>query len=112
MTDQMTKPAAMTVAPQVKAVPDTMTAAFDEFMEAFEAFRDTNDRRLSDIERKMGSDVVTRDKLDRIDKALDDNRKIMDDLALKKARPALGRKQAHSLDTDEHKAAFEAYPPG
>ncbi|EHJ99309.1 MULTISPECIES: phage major capsid protein [Rhizobium/Agrobacterium group] len=109
MTDQMTKPAAMTVAPQVKAVPDTMTAAFDEFMEAFETFRDTNDQRLSDIERKMGSDVVTRDKLDRIDKALDDNRKIMDDLALKKARPALGRKQAHSLDTDEHKAAFEAY---
>ena len=109
MTDQTTKPAATTVAPQVKAVPDTMTAAFDEFMEAFEAFRDTNDQRLSDIERKMGADVVTRDKLDRIDKALDDNRRIMDDLALKKARPALGRKEALSHDADEHKAAFEAY---
>ena len=46
MTDQMTKPAPMTVAPQVKAVPDTVTAAFDEFMEAFEAFRETNDQRL------------------------------------------------------------------
>lgn len=109
MTDQTKKPAAMTVAPQVKAVPDTMTAAFDEFMEAFEAFRDTNDQRLADIERKMGSDVVTRDKLDRIDKALDDNRRIMDDLALKKARPALGRKEALSQDADEHKAAFDAY---
>jgi HK97 family phage major capsid protein len=109
MTDQMTKQAPMTVAPQVKAVPDTVTAAFDEFMEAFEAFRETNDQRLTDIERKMGADVVTRDKLDRIDRALDDNRRIMDDLALKKARPALGRKDALSHDTEEHKAAFEAY---
>jgi len=99
----------MTVAPQLKAVPDTMTAAFDEFMEAFEAFRETNDQRLADIERKMGADVVTRDKLDRIDRALDDNRRLMDDLALKKARPALGRKDALSQDAEEHKTAFEAY---
>lgn len=89
MTEQMTKPAPMTVAPQVKAVPDTVTAAFDEFMEAFEAFRETNDQRLADIERKMGADVVTRDKLDRIDKTLDDNRRIMDDLALKRRAPRL-----------------------
>ena len=109
MTDQMTKAATMSIAPQVKAVPDTMTAAFDEFMEAFEAFRETNDQRLNDIERKMGADIVTRDKLDRIDRALDDNRRIMDDLALRKARPALGRKDALSHDAEEHKAAFEAY---
>lgn len=109
MTEQTTTPAPMTVAPQLKAVPDTMTAAFDEFMEAFEAFRETNDQRLADIERKMGADVVTRDKLDRIDRALDDNRRLMDDLALKKARPALGRKDALSQDAEEHKTAFEAY---
>jgi HK97 family phage major capsid protein len=98
-----------TVAPQIKAVPDTMTAAFDDFMEAFEAFRETNDERLGDIERKMGSDVLTREKLDRIDKALDDNKKAMDELSLKKARPALGRKGAVNAETEEHKAAFEAY---
>ncbi|MBW9067881.1 phage major capsid protein [Agrobacterium pusense] len=109
MTEQTTTPAPMTVAPQLKAVPDTMTAAFDEFMEAFEAFRETNDQRLADIERKMGADVVTRDKLDRIDRALDDNRRLMEDLALKKARPALGRKDALSQDAEEHKTAFEAY---
>jgi HK97 family phage major capsid protein len=97
------------VAPQIKAVPDTMTAAFDDFMEAFEAFRETNDERLGDIERKMGSDVLTREKLDRIDKALDDNKKVMDELSLKKARPALGRRGAASVETEEHKAAFEAY---
>jgi predicted phage gp36 major capsid-like protein len=36
-------------APEVKAVPETVTAAFEEFMEAFEAFKDINDRRLSEI---------------------------------------------------------------
>ncbi|MBB3947186.1 HK97 family phage major capsid protein [Rhizobium skierniewicense] len=97
------------VAPQIKAVPDTMTAAFDDFMEAFEAFRETNDERLGDIERKMGSDVLTREKLDRIDKALDDNKKVMDELSLKKARPVLGRRGGASAETEEHKAAFEAY---
>ncbi|SCX35986.1 phage major capsid protein [Agrobacterium rosae] len=98
-----------TVAPQIKAVPDTMTAAFDDFMEAFEAFRETNDQRLGDIERKMGSDVLTREKLDRIDKALDDNKQAMDELSLKKARPALGRRGAANAEAEEHKTAFEAY---
>lgn len=106
MTEQLS---AHTVAPQIKAVPDTMTAAFDDFMEAFEAFRETNDQRLGDIERKMTSDVLTREKLDRIDRALDDNKKAMDELSLKKARPALGRKGMVGAEADEHKAAFEAY---
>ena len=97
------------VAPQTKAVPETMTAAFDDFMEAFEAFRETNDQRLGDIERKMTSDVLTREKLDRIDKALDDNKQAMDELSLKKARPALGARGAASAQTQEHKSAFEAY---
>lgn len=97
------------VAPQTKAVPETMTAAFDDFMEAFEAFRETNDQRLGDIERKMTSDVLTREKLDRIDKALDENKQAMDELSLKKARPALGARGAASAQTQEHKSAFEAY---
>ncbi len=106
MTDQTS---AQPVAPQTKAMPETMTAAFDDFMEAFEAFRQTNDERLGAIERKMGADVLTREKLERIDKALDDNRKVMDELALKKARPALGRAGATLIDDDEHKAALDAY---
>lgn len=97
------------IAPQIKAVPDTMTAAFDDFMEAFEAFRETNDERLSDIERKMSADVLTREKLDRIDKALDENKQAMDELTLKRARPALGRRGGVTADTQEYKAAFEAY---
>ncbi|KAA0699968.1 phage major capsid protein [Neorhizobium sp. P12A] len=94
---------------EIKAVPDTMTAAFDDFMEAFEAFKETNDRRLGEIEQKLTSDVVTRDKVDRINRAMDEQKKVLDQLALKKARPPLGRSWAGSTDAAEHKAAFETY---
>lgn len=110
MTEQATQ--MMKVAPEVKAVPETMTAAFDEFMEAFEAFKDVNDRRLGEIEQKLTSDVVTRDKVDRINRAMDDQKKVLDQLVLKKARPQLGSSRAGSEmspEAAEHKAAFDAY---
>jgi HK97 family phage major capsid protein len=96
-------------APEIKAAPETMTAAFDDFMEAFEAFKETNDRRLGEIEQKLTADVVTRDKVDRINRAMDEQKRVIDQLALKKARPALGRGNAESPETAEHKAAFAAY---
>ena len=98
-----------TIAPEAKAVPETMTAAFEDFMEAFEAFREVNDRRLGEIEEKLTADVITRDKLDRINRAVDEHKQVLDQLALKKARPALGRSEARSSEADEHKAAFETY---
>jgi HK97 family phage major capsid protein len=52
---------------------------------------------------------VTRDKVDRINKAMDEQKKAIDQLVLKKARPALGGGGALSLDAMEHKAAFETY---
>ncbi|WJH39412.1 phage major capsid protein [Aliirhizobium terrae] len=110
MTEQVMQ--AMKVAPEVKAVPETMTAAFDEFMEAFEAFKDVNDRRLGEIEQKLTSDVVTRDKMDRINRAMDDQKKVLDQLVLKKARPQLGSVRGGtdlSPEAMEHKAAFDAY---
>ena len=79
----------MKTAPEIKAVPETMTAAFDDFMEAFEAFKETNDRRLGEIEQKLTADVVTRDKVDRINRARDEHKRVLDGLALKKARPDL-----------------------
>lgn len=96
-------------APEIKAVPETMTAAFDDFMEAFEAFKETNDRRLGEIEAKFTDDVVTRDKMDRINRAMDEQKKLLDQLVLKKARPPLGRSGAGASDNGEHKAAFENY---
>lgn len=95
-------------APEIKAVPETMTAAFDDFMEAFEAFKETNDRRRGEIEQKLTADVVTRDKVDRINRAMDEHKRVLDGLALKRARPALGGGEG-SLEAAEHKAAFSAY---
>lgn len=99
----------MTTAPEIKAVPDTIADAFDGFMGAFEAFKEANDVRLGEIEKKLGADVVTREKVDRINKAVDEQKKALDQLVLKKARPALGGGGGHGLDQMEHKQAFENY---
>ncbi|SMF48904.1 phage major capsid protein, HK97 family [Xaviernesmea oryzae] len=110
MTEQNATGAALErKAPEVKGVPETVTAAFDEFMEAFEAFKEVNDRRLGEIEQKLSADVVTRDKVDRINRAMDDQKKVLDQLVLKKARPQLGGGAELSADAMEHKAAFDAY---
>jgi HK97 family phage major capsid protein len=101
--------ASMTAAPEIKAVPDRIEDAFDGFMSAFEAFKDANDTRLGEIEKKLSADVVTRDKVDRINKAMDEQKRAIDQLVLKKARPALGGGDASSLEVLEHKAAFETY---
>ncbi len=92
--------------PQVSAVE--MAQAFDEFMRAFEAFKESNDQRLQEIEQRMTADVVTTDKLERINRALDNHKRTVDQLALKAARPP--RETAapnHALS--EHKAAFDSY---
>jgi HK97 family phage major capsid protein len=99
-----------TTAPEVKTVPDTMAAAFDDFMGAFEAFKETNDQRLGEIETKLSADVVTREKVDRISRGMDEQKRALDQMLLKKARPALGGKaEAMSFEAAEHKAAFESY---
>ncbi len=71
-----------------------------EFLNAFEAFKDANDERLGQIEKRMAADVVTADKVERINKALDD-------LTLKMKRPQLGGPEKDQ--PTEHKRAFEAY---
>lgn len=113
MTDQVRISREVKAAPEVKAVPETVTAAFEDFMEAFEAFKDVNDRRLGEIEQKLTADVVTRDKMERVNRAMDEQKKLLDQLVLKKARPALGSSQGLgrelSPEAEEHKAAFDAY---
>jgi HK97 family phage major capsid protein len=82
--------------------------AFGDFMTTFEAFKEANDEKLAEIERRLGADVVTTDKVERISRALDQQKRALDDLSLKRVRPQLGesgRKAAPS----EHKAAFDAY---
>src|SRR5262245_12453327 len=84
-------------------------AAFDDFMRAFEAFKETNDERLYNLERRSAADPLIDDKLSRIDRALDEHRRVVDDLALKAARPSIGGVPARSGASLAHKAAFDAY---
>ncbi|MEM8553178.1 MAG: phage major capsid protein, partial [Pseudomonadota bacterium] len=95
-----------TAAPETKA---DLSRAMDDMQRAFEAFKETNDARLAEVERK-GADVVTVDKLTRIEAALDANQRRMDDMVLKSARPTLSAAPAVAIS--EHKSAFDGYMRG
>jgi HK97 family phage major capsid protein len=91
-----------TNAPETKALSADVTGAFDDFMSAFEGFKEANDERLNQLEKRMSADVVTVEKVDRISKA-------MDQLSLKQSRPPLGRDTKQNAEPSEHKSAFDAY---
>jgi HK97 family phage major capsid protein len=96
------------IAPETKGASD-LGFAIDDLMRAFEAFKETNDQRLDEIERRAAADTLTTEKLDRIDRALDEHKRVVDELALKSARPSLGGAPLRSGATLQHKAAFDAY---
>jgi HK97 family phage major capsid protein len=75
-------------------------ATHDDVLSAFEAFKDANDDRLAQIEKRMSADVVTSEKVDRINKAVDE-------LILKSRRPVLSAEKM--AEPSEHKRAFESY---
>ncbi|HZY22733.1 MAG TPA: hypothetical protein VFE80_10050, partial [Beijerinckiaceae bacterium] len=77
---------------------------------AFEAFKDTNDSRLSRIETRLSGDVVTEEKLARIGDVLDEHTRRIDRVTLDARRPALaGAADARDPAVAEHKAAFDLY---
>jgi HK97 family phage major capsid protein len=83
--------------------------AFDDFLRSFEAFKEANDQRLKELETRS-ADVVTEEKVDRINRALDEQKRLLDHLALDAARPAFGgEKKAVPFAGREKKAAFERY---
>ncbi len=83
--------------------------AFGDFMQAFEAFKDANDERLGQIEQRMSADVVTSDKADRINRAIDETKARVDELTLKARRPRLTGTDEAAPASREHKLAFETY---
>jgi HK97 family phage major capsid protein len=85
-----------------KAAGANPHADYDDLMRTLHAFREANDERLDQIERRMSADAVTAEKVERIGKALDD-------LTLKAARPARGGFETKSHAANEHKAAFDSY---
>ncbi len=81
--------------------------AFEEFMSAFSAFREANDERLKKVEKHAGADVLLTEKVERINRALDEQKQALDAYVLKQARPPLG---GHApLAVAEHKQAFDGY---
>lgn len=84
-----------------------LRGAMREFLGAFEQFKSANDERLHELEKKRKDDVVLRDKVDRINKAVDEQKAAVDRMALKSQRPQLhGR---NNVVVDERKAAFTRY---
>jgi HK97 family phage major capsid protein len=95
-------------APETKAGIGHAAVSHDDVMRLFEEFKAANDERLDQIERRS-ADVVTEDKVERINAALT---RRLDELTLKSARPSLGatrESKALGHDASEHKAAFESY---
>jgi HK97 family phage major capsid protein len=84
------------------------SAVFAELSMAFESFKAANEERIAQIERKAGVDVVTSDKVERISHALDEQKRALDGLLMRQARPALGRPGGLTTKS-EHVSAFEAY---
>jgi phage major capsid protein, HK97 family len=93
-------------AAEIKAYDGDVAGAFEEFRSTFEAFRQENERRLAEIERRGAPDVVTSEKVERINRAVDEQKRVLDDLVMRQARPPIGR---GGRLADEHKDAFSAY---
>ncbi|MDE2182884.1 MAG: phage major capsid protein [Alphaproteobacteria bacterium] len=89
------------------ASPD-IKDAFEEFLRAFEAFKEANDNRLGELE-SHSADVVTEEKVERINRALDEQKRTLDALTLEAARPAIAAERKSAPAAREHKAAFERY---
>jgi HK97 family phage major capsid protein len=102
-----------THAPETKAgIGREAFDAHDEIMRIFEGFKAANDERLAALERRGASDVVTDEKVARINAALDTQTRRIDDIVLKGARPNLDRARGGTVAETEHKAAFHAYVRG
>jgi HK97 family phage major capsid protein len=106
---EYTAPAAAWENKAARAPAPDIGDAYGEFLHAFEAFKETNDQRLDDMERRMSADVVTTEKLDRINRALDEYKGTVDQLLLKAARPQRGGGIPKGGAVSEHKSAFEDY---
>ncbi len=99
--------------PETKAAGTDVTVAFNEFAQRFATYRETNDAKVAEIEKRMIPDVLAVDMFARIDQRLDENQSRVDRLTLETRRPAIGQ-PAIAADpvSVEHKSAFDSYIRG
>lgn len=95
---------------ETKAYGADASLALDEMNRSFEAYREAHDGRLADAAQRR-ADVLTEEKLARMDRALDEQRERLDRMVLRAERPALGQPATASRSAGEiqHKAAFDLY---
>ncbi len=78
--------------------------AMRDFLTAFEAFKQSNDARLAAVEKKK-DDPLLSEKVERISKALSDQKSALDRMALAGARPSI----APAREDTEKKQAILSY---
>ncbi|MBI1867712.1 MAG: phage major capsid protein [Methylocystis sp.] len=92
---------------------ETKSAGGDEIVadlnRAFSSFKETNDERLAQIETRLGVDVLTEEKLQRIDHALNETKHRLDRVTLDLSRPRIGARAQDDAGALQHKAAFNLY---
>src|SRR5215831_20201277 len=88
-------------------IPPEAIVTHAEMMRAFDAFKETNDARLASVERRK-PDVLWDEKLARIERTIEVQTRRLEDLALKGARPRIGREVIRG-ESSEYKSAFDAY---
>jgi HK97 family phage major capsid protein len=103
---------------QVSGSPEAGNA-LHAVMAAFEAFRDANDQRLAEIERKAAADVLLEEKVARIDAAVAGAQARLDRVVSEGRRPSVSDGAAPSVSAfgratsplhgEETKAAFADY---
>jgi len=82
-------------------------AATHELAHAFDAFKDANDNRLAELERKASTDVVLEEKVNRINA---DVSRLQETLAgMKTAMKRPGAEKTFAPQASEHKNAFMRY---
>jgi len=84
-------------------IPPDSVVTHAEMMRAFEEFKESNDQRLTGIERRR-ADVLVNEKLTRIDRTIDAQARRLDEIALKNFRPIIGgeRLRGGSPSTRRH----------
>jgi len=95
------------LAPETKAIAHADDLA--TLHRTLHEYRDENDRRLVEIEEKGATDVLTDEKLIRLDAALDGVMKRLAAVETKSRRPAFAGGEAKSALGYEQKGAFEHY---
>ena len=97
--------------PEIKAFDSDATQMLATLNRQFEAFKNENDFRLAQIEKKRSADVLTEEKLVRMNGALDEAHQRLESALHRVTRPALqgGGEDGFSAEDRRYKSAFLDY---